>query len=117
MYVKINGSEYHAEIVGRIRDNNWDFRASKEITLSMDHTTAASTFVDDIPWSTIYQGPDYYDPEKQAVVTPEPVETDCSDYCILGDITIHRNGTVTVKMGKPTFEELYTILREAIESE
>lgn len=114
MIVKIRSAEYETKIVGRSKDSSWDFRASKEITLTMDYVTAAATFQDNVPWSTIYQGPDYYDPETQQMVTPEPVETDCSDYCILGDITVHRDGTVTVKMGKPTATELNQILMEAM---
>lgn len=114
MEIKIQNKKYTAKIVGRTRDNDWSFRASKEITLTMDYDTAAATFMDDVPWSTIYQGQDYYDPEKQEMVTPEPVETDCSAYSILGDITVHRDGTVTVKMGKPTAEELNKILMEAM---
>ena len=51
------------------------------------------------------------------MVTPPVEEYDNSDYCILGDITVHRDGKVTVKMGKPTGEELYNILREAVEGE
>ena len=47
-------------------------------------------------------------------MTPEVEEYDNSDYCILGDITVHRDGTITVKMGKPTAEELNQILMEAM---
>ena len=83
----------------------------------MDYATAAATFVDDVPWSIRYQPPEYFDPETRKTVTPPVEEYDNSDYCILGDITVHRDGTVTVKMGKPTFEELYNILKEAAESE
>ena len=115
--VKVKDDQFDANIVSRIRDSYWDFRASKEITLEMDYYTVVETFKDDVPWSTIYQGADYYDPETKQMVTQDPVETDCSDYCILGDITVHRDGTVTVKMGKPTGEELYNILREAVEGE
>lgn len=117
MKINILGLLIDAQIVSRIRDNMWSFRESKEITLTMDYETAIATFTDDVPWSTIYQGTEYYDPEKQQMVMPKPVETDCSDYCILGDITVHRDGTVTVKMGKPTAEELYNILKEAVEGE
>ena len=117
MQVLIGDQKYNCAIESRDRDINWKYRNSKSITIEMDYATAVATFIDDAPWSTIYQGPDYYDPEKQQMVTPEPVETDCSDYCILGDITVHRDGTVTVKMGKPTGEELYNILREAVEGE
>lgn len=115
--VKIEGNEYEASIAGVINDMLWGGRESKSITLTMDYETAAATFADDVPWSILYQPSDYYDPETQQMVTPPVEEYDNSDYCILGDIIVHRDGTVTVKMGKPTAEELYNILRGAIKSE
>lgn len=117
MQIKIGESIYNANIFGQMRDAAWSNRQSKSITLAMDYATATATFVDDVPWSILYQPSEYYDPEKQQMVTPPVEEYDNSDYCILGDITVHRDGTVTVKMGKPTGEELYNILREAVEGE
>lgn len=115
--VKIAGNEYEAIVSGVANDVLWGGRESKSITLTMDYETAAATFCDDVPWSILYQPSDYYDPETKQTVTPAVEEYDNSDYCILGDITVHRDGTVTVKMGKPTGEELYNILREAVEGE
>ena len=115
--IKIKENEFDAHVSGQIEDREWGKRASKSITLAMDYATAAATFADDVPWSILYQPSDYYDPETQQMVTPPVEEYDNSDYCILGDITVHRDGTVTVKMGKPTGEELYNILREAVEGE
>ena len=117
MNISIGGHDYSCTIESRQRDINWGYRESKSITLSMDYATAAATFADDVPWSILYQPSDYYDPETQQTVTPPVEEYDNSDYCILGDITVHRDGTVTVKMGKPTGEELYNILKEAVEGE
>ena len=115
--VKIAGNEYEAIVSGVANDVLWGGRESKSITLTMDYETAIATFCDDVPWSILYQPSDYYDPETQQMVTPPVEEYDNSDYCILGDITVHRDGKVTVKMGKPTGEELYNILREAVEGE
>ena len=115
--VKINDRIFDGNVVGSIRDNSWGNRSSKSITLKIDYETTLATFADDVPWSILYQPSDYYDPETQQMVTPPVEEYDNSDYCILGDITVHRDGTVTVKMGKPTGEELYNILREAVEGE
>lgn len=112
--VKINEQEYTATIIGTKRDTAWGNRESKAITLTMDYATAMSTFVNDVPWSILYQGPDYYDPETKQTVTPEVEEYDNSDYCLAGDVTDHRDGTITVKMGKPTAEELNNILMEAM---
>lgn len=115
--IKINGNMLDASIFGTKRDGDWGNRESKSIKLTTDYATAVATFVDDVPWSILYQPSDYYDPETKQTVTPPVEEYDNSDYCILGDITVHRDGTVTVKMGKPTGEELYNILREAVEGE
>lgn len=115
--VKVSGNLHYADVSGTETDRTWGNRKSKSITLPMDYATAAATFADDVPWSILYQPSDYYDPETQQMVTPPVEEYDNSEYCILGDITVHRDGTVTVKMGKPTGEELYNILREAVEGE
>ena len=112
--IKINNQIYDATISGTTRDTAWGNRTSKSITLAMDYATAMETFVDDVPWAILYQGPDYYDPELQQMVTPPVEEYDNSDYCMAGDVTDHRDGTVTVKMGKPTAEELNQILMEAM---
>ena len=112
--IKINGQTYDATVFGTRRDLSWSGRDSKSITLSMDYTTAMETFADDVPWSILYQGPEYYDPELQQMVTPPVEEYDNSDYCVAGPVTDNRDGTVTVKMGKPTAEELNKILMEAM---
>lgn len=113
--VKIAGNEYEAIVSGVANDVLWGRRESKSITLTMGYETAVATFADDVPWSILYQPSDYYDPETKQMVTPPVEEYDNSDYCILGDITVHRDGTVTVKMGKPTAEEINQILMEAIQ--
>lgn len=115
--VVVNGNSYDAEIHGTMRDGSWGNRESKSIRLPMDYATAAATFVDDVPWSILYQPPEYFDPGTQEMVAPPVEEYDNSEYCVAGSITDNRDGTVTVKMGKPTFEELYNILKEAAESE
>lgn len=111
--VKVSGNLHYADVSGTETDRTWGNRKSKSITLSMDHATAKSLFVDDVPWSILYQPPEYVDPETQETVTPPVEEYDNSDYCVAGPITDNRDGTVTVKMGKPTYEELYNILKEA----
>ena len=37
---------------------------------------------------------------------PEEIVTDLSEYCVAGDITDHRNGTISVVMGKQTTDEI-----------
>lgn len=111
--IYINGEKHEATVVGATVDQNWGNRKSKAITLTMDYTKAVAMFVDDVKWSILYQPPAYIDPETQETVTPPVEEYDNSEYCIAGSITDNRDGTVTVKMGKPTYEELYNILKEA----
>ncbi len=103
--IRIGGDEYAAIIGGHLFDASWDGRDTKTIHLEMTHAQAASLFVDDVEWWIIN---DYIDPE-----THEPVheEFDNSDYCVAGDITDHRDGAISVVMGRETdLEEAYELL-------
>ena len=108
-YIKINDNLYPATVNGKLVDRDWDNRDSKAITLEMDHATAANIFVDELDWSIVCQG-DSYENEDGETITPEPVTYDNSEYCVAGSITDNRDGTVTVKMGKPTDAELLAIM-------
>lgn len=92
--IKIGGQEYTAVVSGLMKDNEWDGRESKSITLEIDYATAVILFVNDAVWSII----------TEDVIEDEVVreEYDNSDFCIAGDIIDHRNGIITAKMGKPT---------------
>lgn len=106
-FVKINGVQYPATVFGRVNDEKWDGRASMAITLEMTHEEAMETFCDGAEWS-ILQTVTTYD-ENGAVETVK--EFDKSEYNIAGDVTDHRDGTVTAKMGKLTpLEEAYEIM-------
>lgn len=107
-YVKIAGTQYPAEIFGRIKDPAWNDRASKTITLTMGHTQALGLFVDGLAWSIVMDITD-----ESGTVTQE--EYDNSAYSVAGDITDHRDGTVSVKMGKPTAGEELTETQAALE--
>ena len=106
IYIKVNNTEYPATVNGDRADRTWDNRESKSITLEMSHAEALELFVDGLAWSIVFQGDSYLDTETGETVTPEAEEYDNSDFCVAGDITDHRDGTVTVKMGKYTNEEL-----------
>ena len=93
MILQVNGAEYDAQITGKELDRAWDGRASKTITLAMGYAQAAAIFTDGLAWSC----------EDRADGAVR--HFDCSDYTVAGDITDHRNGTVTVKMGKKTDAE------------
>lgn len=124
-YIKINETLYPATISGRVQDKDWDNRESKAITLEMDYPTAAALFVDGLAWSIVQQNevPTYQVDENGKLVLDEsgaPIQTgtemqetefDNSEYSLAGDITDHRDGTITVKMGKLTdLEEAYEIM-------
>lgn len=102
IYVKINNTLFPASISGRINDHDWGGRSSKTIRLTMSAANAASLFVNDVQWSIVEEIPEAIE---------EPLrEYDNSEYCVAGDITDHRDGTVSVKMGKATDRELIEIM-------
>lgn len=118
-YVEINGNKYPASITGRLNDKEWGNRASKAIELEMLYNNALQLFVDDIQWNIVQEievTREVFD-EQDNVTMETVIEQevyDNSEYCIAGDIVDHRNGTVTVKMGKPTAEELLVLLEEVL---
>jgi hypothetical protein len=115
-YAKIEGKLYPAEISGRKSDTAWDNRDSKAITLEIDYETAIGLFVDGLAWSIVQETPIQVQNEDEngnvTVETKMEVEEfDNSEYNLAGDLTDHRDGTITVKMGKLTdLEEAYEIM-------
>ena len=132
-YIKINETLYPATISGKVADKDWDSRASKSITLEMNYETASKLFVDGQKWSilnreeVLVEEPVYKTDENGDTILDEnnmPIQIDSvtrvevheseydnSEYSIAGDITDHRDGTITVKMGKLTdLEEAYEIM-------
>lgn len=108
-YVKIGEQQIVAEISGQRNDRSWGDRDSKSIRCALTYEEAKDLFVDGTEWSIIYEAPAYED-EAGNTITPEPVEYDNREYCVAGDITDHRNGTVSVKMGKMLPEEILAVL-------
>ena len=124
-YIKINGNLYPAKVRGNVADKAWDNRASKEITIDMDYATASALFVDGVAWSIVQEQkvPVYEmdengqavldidgDPKQIGTETQE-TEYDNAEYCLAGDITDHRDGRITVKMGKLTeLEQAYEVM-------
>ena len=140
-FVKINGNLYPATISGKMVDREWDDRESKSITLEMGYAEAVELFVDGLPWSIVEQnevpayqtivksvpvldenGDPALDENGEPIVTEESetvqtgteiqeTEWDNSAYSLAGDLTDHRDGTITAKMGKLTdLEEAYEIM-------
>lgn len=118
-YIKINDIIYPAIINGKMEDREWDKRESKTVTLEMNYATAATLFVDGVAWSIVCEeqydvpvldndGNQILDDEGNPIFTTEThtEEFDNSDFSIAGPITDNRDGTMTVKMGKFTNEEM-----------
>lgn len=117
-YVKIGGTEYPAEINGKLADREWDGRDSKAITLTMGYSEAVALFVNGIAWSIVQREsvPTLDENGQPTGETTEQVsEFDNSDYSVAGSITDNRNGTVTCKMGRPT--ETETLRAEKADAE
>lgn len=112
-YIKINETLYPATIIGRVADKDWDNRESKSITLEMDYATAAKTFVDGAKWSIVQREevPTFDENGEQTGTEVQETVFDNSEYNLAGDLTDHRDGRVTAKMGKLTdLEEAYEIM-------
>ena len=112
-YVKIGERQIAATVSGIHNDRSWDGRDSKTIRCAMAYEEAAALFVNGIEWSIVYV-PDAYVNENGKTVQPETEIYDNSDYCVAGDITDHRDGTVSVKMGKITDGEALAELMEVL---
>ena len=115
IYVKVNDVLYPATIEGKMQDRDWDNRSTKAITLEMDFHTALKTWIEGVSWSIINEtlidniavdeeGNEIIDEFGNPIVTKSAHydEYDNSDYNMAAEITDHRDGTVTVRMGKLT---------------
>lgn len=112
-FIKINEKLYPATVSGRIADKEWDNRSSKSIALEMPYAEAINLFVDGLGWSIIQheEVPTYDENGEQTGTEAQETEFDNSEYNLAGDITDHRDGTITVKMGALTpLEEAYELL-------
>lgn len=128
IYIKVQDKQYPAIITGRIHDKDWNERESKAIRLEMSYSEAIALFVDDIQWSILQEVEKFETTDKEnineetgeieLIPVTVPVTTieeyDNSEYSIAGEIIDHRDGTVTIKMGKPTAEELLAMIEEAL---
>lgn len=107
-YIKVNNTEYPAEINGNLVDRNWNGRDTKTIYLTMSYDAVVALLPDNTPWSIVQrETQDVLDEQGNPTGETEEVvnEWDNSMYSLSGAITDHRNGTVSIKMGKPTETE------------
>jgi hypothetical protein len=108
IYVKVNNTEYPATVNGNLVDRNWNGRDTKTIYLTMSYDAVVALLPDNTPWSIVQrETQDVLDEQGQPTGETKEVvnEYDNSEYSLSGAITDHRNGTVSIKMGKPTETE------------
>lgn len=111
IYIKVNGALYPATIAGKMSDKDWGGRESKSITIATDFATLDALFPDGAAWSIVSEtsvpavdesGSPILDESGGQTYQTQQSEYDNSEFCLRGDLTVHTDGTCTVKMGKPT---------------
>ena len=111
LYIKINDTLYLASIGGKMADKDWGGRESKAITMEATFNTVDALFPDGAAWSIINketvpvidgQGEPVLDENGEQAYETKQTEYDNSEFCLRGDLTVHVDGTCTVKMGKLT---------------
>jgi hypothetical protein len=107
-FIKVNGVEYPATLIYNYKDRNWDMRETQTVHLTMPYAQAAALLPSGTPWSNVFrETKDKLDNDGKPTGQTEEVvtEEDMSAYSLSGAITDHRDGTVSIKMGKPTETE------------
>mgnify|MGYP004515384097 FL=1 len=107
-FIKVNGVEHPATLIYNYKDRNWDMRETQTVHLTMPYAQAAALLPSGVPWSNVFRETmAKLDNDGNPTGQTEEVvtEEDMSAYSIAGDITDHRDGTVSIKMGKPTETE------------
>ena len=108
VYIKVNDKEYEAKVVRDYSDRDWNERQTQTLYLAMSHDEAAALLPSGTLWSiVIRETRDVLDENGMLTGQTEEVvtEEDMSAYSLAGEITDYRDGTVSIKMGKPTETE------------
>jgi hypothetical protein len=116
-FIKVNGQEYPATLIYNYKDLNWDMRETQTVHLTMPYAQAAALLPDNTPWSNVFrETKDKLDNDGNPTGQTEEVvtEEDMSAYSLAGEIVDHRDGTVSIKMGRPTESELSTAIVTAL---
>ena len=107
-FIKVAGQEYPATCIYNYKDRNWDMRESVAVHLTMPYAQAAALLTTGVKWSNVFREErDVLDENGELTGQTEEVvtEEDMSAYSLAGQITDYRDGTVSIKMGKPTEAE------------
>lgn len=102
-YLKANNTETPCEAAEHYRDSAWG-RPTCTVTIKASAAEIAALLPDNAPWSLI-EREDVLDESGMPTGQTVDHERDMSEYSLSGDITDHRDGTVSIKMGKPTETE------------
>lgn len=108
-FIKVNGQEYPATLIYNYKDRNWDMRETQTVHLTMPYAQAAALLPSGTPWSNVFRETvDKVDNDGNPTGETDEVvtEEDMSAYSLAGEITDYRDGTVSIKMGKPTEAEI-----------
>lgn len=107
-FIKVAGQEYPAKVIYLYKDRNWDMRETQTVHLTMPYAQAAALLTSGTPWSNVFrEQKDVLDNDGNSTGQTEEVvtEEDMSAYSLAGEIVDYRDGTVSIKMGKPTETE------------
>lgn len=101
--LKANNTETPCEAAEHYRDSAWG-RPTCTVTIKGSAADIAALLPNGAAWSLI-EREDV--PDESGMPTGQTVdhERDMSEYSLSGDITDHRDGTASIKMGKPTETE------------
>lgn len=102
-YLKANNTETPCEAAEHYRDSAWG-RPTCTVTIKASAAEIAALLPNNAPWSLI-EREDVLDESGMPTGQTVDHERDMSEYSLSGDITDHRDGTVSIKMGKPTETE------------
>lgn len=98
--LKANNTETPCEAAEHYRDSAWG-RPTCTVTIKASAAEIAALLPNNAPWSLI-EREDVLDESGAPTGQTVDHERDMSEYSLSGDITDHRDGTVSIKMGKPT---------------
>lgn len=102
-FLKANNTETPCEAAEHYRDSAWG-RPTCTVTIKASAAEIAALLPNNAPWSLI-EREDVLDELGAPTGQSVDHERDMSEYSLSGDITDHRDGRVSIKMGKPTETE------------